>query len=239
MKGKRWHAAKNWGRNGSVWPRTPTARTTGNVGGPISPNGSGARSAKITRPTARAGNTSLSNNPMAGPIAGARTACSASPTAKAGSASPWPCGTARIRILKERLFGLTNGQGNHGEDVKECYFYLDATPTYSYCKALYKYPQAEFPYARLIEENQRRSRQDPEFELIDTGIFDGESLLRRHGRVRQGLAERSAHSHHRRQSRAGIGQAASAADRCGSAIPGRGAVLMRALLETHAAANRR
>jgi hypothetical protein len=78
----------------------------------------------------------------------------------------------RDPILKERLFGLTNGQGNHGEDVKECYFYLDATPTYSYCKALYKYPQAEFPYARLIEENARRTRKDPEFELIDTGIFN-------------------------------------------------------------------
>jgi hypothetical protein len=78
----------------------------------------------------------------------------------------------RDPILKERLFGLTNTQGNHGEDVKECYFYLDATPTYSYCKALYKYPQAEFPYEHLIEENHRRGRNDPEFELLDTGIFD-------------------------------------------------------------------
>ena len=75
-------------------------------------------------------------------------------------------------ILKERLFGLTNTEGNHGEDVKECYFYLDATPTSSYLKALYKYPQAEFPYAVLVEENRRRSRKDPEFELLDTGVFD-------------------------------------------------------------------
>src|SRR5215208_5206512 len=75
-------------------------------------------------------------------------------------------------ILKERLFGLTNGEGNHGEDVKECYFYLDGTPTHSYQKALYKYPQREYPYARLIEENRRRSRADPEFELLDTGVFD-------------------------------------------------------------------
>jgi hypothetical protein len=75
-------------------------------------------------------------------------------------------------ILKERLFGLTNEEGNHGEDVKECYFYLDATPTHSYQKALYKYPQAEFPYRQLVEENRRRSRNDPEFELIDTGIFN-------------------------------------------------------------------
>jgi hypothetical protein len=75
-------------------------------------------------------------------------------------------------ILKERLFGLTALEGNHGEDVKEQYFYLAATPTHSYMKALYKYPQAEFPYARLVAENQARSKQQPEFELIDTGIFD-------------------------------------------------------------------
>jgi hypothetical protein len=77
-------------------------------------------------------------------------------------------------ILKERLFGLTNGQGNHGEDVKECYYYLDSTPTHSYLKMLYKYPQAEFPYARLLEENQQRGLQDNEFELIDTGVFDND-----------------------------------------------------------------
>jgi len=78
----------------------------------------------------------------------------------------------RDAILKERLFGLTGNQGNHGEDVKECYFYLDSTPTHSYMKYLYKYPQAEFPYARLVEENRRRSRDDPEYELFDTGVFD-------------------------------------------------------------------
>ena len=75
-------------------------------------------------------------------------------------------------ILKERLFGLTIGEGNHGEDVKEYYFYLDATPNHSYLKMLYKYPQAEYPYSRLIEENRNRGLQDNEFELIDTGIFD-------------------------------------------------------------------
>jgi hypothetical protein len=77
----------------------------------------------------------------------------------------------RDPILKERLFGLTSPEGNHGEDVKECYFYLDSTPTHSYLKALYKYPQAEFPYARLVAENRRRGREVSEFELIDTGIF--------------------------------------------------------------------
>ena len=75
-------------------------------------------------------------------------------------------------ILKERFFGLTNSEGNHGEDVKELYYYLDATPTHSYLKILYKYPQREFPYAQLIEENHRRGRDEPEFELLDTGIFD-------------------------------------------------------------------
>ncbi len=78
----------------------------------------------------------------------------------------------RDPILKERLFGLTGPQGNHGEDVKEQYFYLDSSPTHAYMKALYKYPQSEFPYARLVEENARRGRHDPEFELGDTGAFD-------------------------------------------------------------------
>ena len=75
-------------------------------------------------------------------------------------------------ILKERLFGLTGPEGNHGEDVKEAYFYLDSTPTHSYLKALYKYPQAEFPYERLVQENHTRGKQDPEFELADCGVFD-------------------------------------------------------------------
>jgi Glycosyl hydrolase family 63 C-terminal domain len=78
----------------------------------------------------------------------------------------------RDPILKERLFGLTGNQGNHGEDVKEQYFYLDCTPTHSYMRMLYKYPQAEFPYRQLVEENQKRGRGNPEFELLDTGIFN-------------------------------------------------------------------
>ena len=78
----------------------------------------------------------------------------------------------RDPILKERLFGLTGPEGNHGEDVKESYFYLDSTPTHSYLKALYKYPQAEFPYERLVRENRERGKADPEFELADTGVFD-------------------------------------------------------------------
>src|ERR1700749_1208447 len=75
-------------------------------------------------------------------------------------------------ILKERLFGFANSEVNHGEDAKELYYYLDATPTHSYLKMLYKYPQREFPYVRLVEENRRRGKLDPEYELIDTGVFD-------------------------------------------------------------------
>ena len=75
-------------------------------------------------------------------------------------------------ILKERLFGLTNSQGNHGEDVKEYYFYLDSTPTHSYMKYLYKYPQAAFPYGNLVEVNSQRNREEMEYELLDTGVFD-------------------------------------------------------------------
>ncbi len=78
----------------------------------------------------------------------------------------------RDPILKERLFGLTNSEGNHGEDVKEYYFYIDSTPTHSYMKYLYKYPQREYPYRDLLETNRRRSREEMEYELLDTGIFD-------------------------------------------------------------------
>jgi hypothetical protein len=77
-------------------------------------------------------------------------------------------------ILKERLFGLTNSEGNHGEDVKELYYYLDATPSHSYLKMLYKYPQAAYPYSHLVEENRRRGTESAEFELLDTGLFDSD-----------------------------------------------------------------
>lgn len=80
-------------------------------------------------------------------------------------------------IIKERLFGLSGPEGNHGEDVKECYYYLDGTPTHSYARGLYKYPQQEFPYRQLVEENARRSREELEYELIDTGIFDNDEYF--------------------------------------------------------------
>ena len=88
-----------------------------------------------------------------------------------------PSSQRKDPILKERLFGLTNAEGNHGEDVKEIYYYLDATPTYSYARMLYKYPQAAYPYEWLVEENRRRGKQQPEFELIDTGLFDGDKYF--------------------------------------------------------------
>jgi hypothetical protein len=78
----------------------------------------------------------------------------------------------RDPILKERLFGLTGNEGNHGEDVKEYYFYLDSTPTHSYMKYLYKYPHAPFPYSQLVDENRNRGKDEPEFELLDTGVFE-------------------------------------------------------------------
>src|SRR3569623_2609947 len=78
----------------------------------------------------------------------------------------------RDPILKERLFGLSGPEGNHGEDVKELYYFLDATPTCSYLKALYKYPHEEYPYSQLVDENRRRGKQEPEFEIEDTGVFD-------------------------------------------------------------------
>src|SRR5678815_5487991 len=83
----------------------------------------------------------------------------------------------RDQILKERLFGLTGSEGNHGEDVKEYYFYLDSTPTHSYMKFLYKYPQLEFPYARLVEENRNRGKDKPEYELVNSGCFDENRYL--------------------------------------------------------------
>nr|WP_266369297.1 glucosidase [Tellurirhabdus rosea] len=83
----------------------------------------------------------------------------------------------RDGIIKERLFGLTGPEGNHGEDVKEAYYYLDSTPTHSYMKMLYKYPQQPFPYAQLVEETRSRNRQEPEFELADTGIFDNDEYF--------------------------------------------------------------
>ena len=104
-------------------------------------------------------------------------------------------------ILKERMFGLSNREGNHGEDVKELYYYLDAVPTYSYARMLYKYPQAAFPYDLLVQENARRDRRQPEFEIIDTGIFDSRPLFRCRHRICQGGRRRHPAAGDRHQSR--------------------------------------
>ena len=118
----------------------------------------------------------------------------------------------RDPILKERLFGLTGNEGNHGEDVKEYYFYLDSTPTHSYMKYLYKYPQAEFPYGQLVEENRRRGKNQPEFELLDTGVFNDN----RYFDVVRGICQSRYRGHsdqdHGREPRSGSGQSSLAAD---------------------------
>ena len=112
------------------------------------------------------------SRPGTGPTGGARTAWPASATTSSGCAWRSALWNGRDPVLKERLFGLTNSEGNHGEDVKECYFYTDAMPTSSYLSMLYKYPQAEFPYGDLVAVNGARGKLDPEYELLDTGIFD-------------------------------------------------------------------
>ena len=110
--------------------------------------------------------------PARAPTGGARTASPAFPTTSSSCCFSLALWNGKDPILKERLFGLTNSEGNHGEDVKEYYFYLDSTPTHSYMKYLYKYPQAAYPYADLLATNGRRTRNDMEYELLDTGVFN-------------------------------------------------------------------
>ena len=143
-------------------------------------------------------------------------------TASAGCASPLALWNGRDPILKERLFGLTGPEGNHGEDVKEYYFYLDATPTHSYMKALYKYPQAAFPYDRLVEEN-RRARQGPARVRADRHRrVRRRPLLRRVRRVRQGRARTTSSSASRSPTAGRTRRRCTCCRRCGSATPGRG-----------------
>ncbi len=156
----------------SASPTTNQANKTGGNGGHICPNGNGEPCARIIRPTATAWDYF--------PHEHARSrAYRWGEDGIAGFSDNWQhlCFSLALwngkdPILKERLFGLNNAEGNHGEDVKELYYYLDATPTHSYLKMLYKYPQGEFPYARLVDENSRRGADQPEFELLDAGMFD-------------------------------------------------------------------
>ena len=115
-------------------------------------------------------------------------------------------------ILKERMFGLTNSEGNHGEDVKEYWFYLDSTPTHSYLKCLYKYPQRAFPYGDLVATNARRGKQDFEYELLDTGVFDDDRYFDVEVEYAKARARRHPDARHRAQPRARRGDAAPAAD---------------------------
>ena len=135
------------------------------------------------------------------PTAGARTACSASATTMAGCVLPLALWNEADPILKERLFGLTGPEGNHGEDVKEYYFYLDSTPTHSYMRALYKYPQRAFPYAELVAENRRRGKDQPEYELVDTGVFADDRYFDVEVEYAKATPDRPRHPHHRDQSR--------------------------------------
>jgi hypothetical protein len=105
---------------------------------------------------------------------GVRTGSQVSPMTASCCASRWRCGTDTTRFSRTGCSGLNNSEGNHGEDVKEYYFYLDSTPTHSYMKYLYKYPQSEYPYVPLIQNNQKRDKQATEYELLDTGIFDAD-----------------------------------------------------------------
>ena len=150
-------------RAGACWQ--PSGARIGGAGGHTSANANGARCARTTAPAAPPGRLF-------------RRAYRWGEDGLAGFADDkllWCLGLAlwngRDHILKERLFGLTNAQGNHGEDVKELYYFQDGTPTHSYMRMLYKYPQAAFPYERLVVENRARGTADREFELVDTGTF--------------------------------------------------------------------
>ena len=125
-------------------------------------------------------------------------------------------------ILKERMFGLTNSEANHGEDVKEYYFYLDSTPTHSYMKYLYKYPHAAFPYGDLIETNKRRNRGDMEYELLDTGVFNGDRYFYVFVEVCQAVAGGPPHPGQRSQSRTEQRQLCRFCRTCGFATSGHG-----------------
>ena len=118
------------------------------------------------------GSILLTKTPARAPIAGARTELAGVCDRNQKLCFALAVWNGRDPLIKERMFGLANGEGNHGEDVKEYYWYADATPTASWLSWLYHYPQAAFPYARLREENAKRSRKEREFELCDTGIFD-------------------------------------------------------------------
>ena len=149
-------------RNGVAWKS----------GAPTSASGNGARCARTTATAATPGTTSPTTRRGRAPTAGARTVWAASATTTSVLCFALALWNGSDPILKERAFGLANSEGNHGEDVKEYYFYLDSTPTHSYMKYLYKYPQAAYPYDDLVTTNRSRGKHEAEYELLDTGVFD-------------------------------------------------------------------
>ena len=189
-------------------------------GGRTSPSARGAPCARTTAPTATPGTTSRTTTPGRGPTAGTRTAWPGSATTS-GCASALALWNGRDPILKERMFGLTGPEGNHGEDVKEYWWYLDSTPTHSWMRWRYHYPQAAFPYDDLVAENAPARQAEPEYELLDTGVFDDDRYWVVDGRLRQGRPRRPAACGSRVNERARR-RRCTCCRRCGSATPGRG-----------------
>ena len=189
--------------------RPPRSRSApGGAGGPTSRTGPGAPSARTTAPTATPGTTSRTTSPAARPTAGARTASPASATATSSSCFAPAFWNGRDPILKERLFGLTPAEGNHGEDVKEYYFYLDNTPTHSYMKFLYKYPQAEYPVRPAGRGEPRGGRPRAGVRAARHRHLRRRPLLRHLRRVRQGDPGGHLHPDRGVQPRPGAGAAA-------------------------------
>jgi hypothetical protein len=175
-------------------------------------NANGAPCARITAPTEMRGITSLTTRSGRAPITGARTGLAGFSDDHQRLCFALALWNGKDFILKERLFGLTNNEGNHGEDVKEYYYYLDSTPTHSYMKYLYKYPQNAYPYSDLIENNRRRGRNDQEFELIEHGYLQRKQIFRHRCRVCQSGARRHLDSDQRNQSRTRAGRDPPSAD---------------------------
>ena len=171
------------------------------------------------QPTGTRGTTSPTTRRAGGPTAGAKTACAGICDDQQRLCFALAFWNGRDPILKERLFGLTGSEGNHGEDVKEFYFYLDATPTHSYLKLLYKYPQGAFPYERLVERRPRQGRA--RIRAARHGRLRRGSLLRRVRRVREGRARRHP-GPHQVTTAARSRRRSTCCRRSGFATPGRG-----------------
>ena len=192
--------------------RHARAASRGATGVPTSPSASGGPSARTTASTATPGRTSATTRRARAPIAGERTGSPASPTRARTSASRIALWNGHDPILKERLFGLTNREGNHGEDVKEYYFYLDATPTHSYLRYLYKYPQSAYPYDDLVATNRGRGRNEHEYELLDTGVFDDDRYFDVFVEYAKAAPDDIAHPDHGLEPRTRAGDPPPAAD---------------------------